>query len=329
MSLFGALRERFASVPFDRPVDEKTSIAKAIQWIKNHRLPGGGILTHHKSKDDTAEVTGYIITTLHNFGEKQLAIDLARWEASVQRPDGGVVAPGTAVPYTFDTAQVIRGFVTVLDDLPEIEKNLRSACDYVDNHIDAKGKIHTESYDFWALPGGGALHDYGNLYVLPPMLHAGKKLGEPKYIAAAKRGMDHYRSHPDLVNFRPELSMLSHYFGYMMEALVELGEFELAKKGLRQALAIQKKDGSIPAYPGAAWVCSTGMAQLAIPWYMLGEREPADRAMDYLFRLQNPSGGFYGGYGREAQYFPQEEISWAVKYFIDAYLWKTNRLTAS
>ena len=94
-------------------------------------------------------------------------------------------------------------------------------------------------------------------------------------------------------------------------------------------MAIQKKDGSIPAYPGATWVCSTGMAQLAIAWYMLGDREPADKAMNYLVRLQNPSGGFYGGYGRKAQYFPQEEISWAVKYFIDAYLWKTNRLTAS
>ena len=115
----------------------------------------------------------------------------------------------------------------------------------------------------------------------------------------------------------------------MLEALVELGELELARKGLRQALAIQKKDGSIPAYPGATWVCSTGMAQLAIAWYMLGEREPADRAMDYLIRLQNPSGGFYGGYGLNAQYFPQEEISWAAKYFVDAYLWKTNRLTAS
>jgi malonyl-CoA O-methyltransferase len=44
--------------------------------------------------------------------------------------------------------------------------------------------------------------------------------------------------------------------------------------------------------------------------------------MDYLEKIQNSSGGFYGSYGKGAKYFPKEEISWAVKYFIDAYLLK-------
>ena len=46
----------------------------------------------------------------------------------------------------------------------------------------------------------------------------------------------------------------------------------------------------------------------------------AEGILKYLERLQNRSGGFYGSYGKDAQYFPNEEISWANKYFIDLYL---------
>ena len=72
--------------------------------------------------------------------------------------------------------------------------------------------------------------------------------------------------------------------------LVELDEIELAKRGLRSAQAIQKRNGAIPAYPGAEWVCSTGMAQLAVAWYMLGMQEPADKCVRYLEAIQNDSG---------------------------------------
>jgi malonyl-CoA O-methyltransferase len=40
----------------------------------------------------------------------------------------------------------------------------------------------------------------------------------------------------------------------------------------------------------------------------------------YLERLQHPGGGFFGSYGKGAIYFTKEEISWAVKFFIDAEL---------
>lgn len=63
-------------------------------------------------------------------------------------------------------------------------------------------------------------------------------------------------------------------FGYMMEALVDLGEQALAKRGLEQAEAHQDDDGCIPAYPGATWTCATGMAQLAIAWLKLGIEPP-------------------------------------------------------
>jgi malonyl-CoA O-methyltransferase len=297
--------------------DERSPLQKAVGWIKNNRIPKSGIKVHHKTKTVTPEVTGYIISSLYNAGEKELAIDLAKWEASIQRPDGGFAAPGSSVPYTFDTAQIIRGFLSVVDDAPQLEGNLRRACDYVEKYIEPNGYVGSESYAMWTLPDGTMLSEYGNLYVLPPMLEAGKKLNEPRYSSSARRGMDYFRQKPDLVEFKPELAMLSHYFGYMMEALVDLGEVELARKGLAQALRVQREDGMIPAFPGTDWVCATGISQIGLAWAKLGEMEPARKAMSYLEKIQNPSGGFYGGYGKKVPYFPGQEISWAAKFFID------------
>lgn len=53
-------------------------------------------------------------------------------------------------------------------------------------------------------------------------------------------------------------------------------------------------------------------------------RKYADKAVNYLESVQNNSGGFYGSLGRGKNYFPKEEISWAVKFFLDAYYWKIN-----
>src|SRR5437016_10615882 len=93
---------------------DNSALEKAIGWVKTHRIPGAGIAAHHRSAMSTQEVTGYLIPTLMSAGEKELAIELAKWEASVQGADGSFAIDG--VPYTFDTAQVVRGFLAVLED---------------------------------------------------------------------------------------------------------------------------------------------------------------------------------------------------------------------
>lgn len=294
-------------------------VKKAVAWVKANRVPGGGIAVHHKSPVATQEVTGYLIPTLISVGERELATELALWEASVQRADGSLAAPDD-VPYTFDTAQVIRGFLAVVDRIPALETNLRRACDFVADQIDHDGKVRSPSLDMWKLPDGNVLTDYCNLYVLPPLMEAGRFLGDPRYAEAAQRALEAFRRKPDLVTFKPESGTFSHMFGYMMEALVDLGETTLAAQGLSQAEHIQRADGSIPSFPGATWICSTGMAQLAIAWFKLGHPEPARKALAYLEHLQHPSGAFFGSYGKGAIYFPNEEISWGVKFFIDAEL---------
>ena len=317
MTAWTRLKRRATRARLRIRVRNKLPRDKAIAWVKSHRVGGSGIITHHRADCVTQEVTGYLIPTLYRAGERDLARDLARWEASVQRADGGFVCPTADVPYTFDTAQVVRGFLAVLNDLPELEDNVRRACDYVADHIAPDGEVLHDSYETWRVADGSLFSPYCNLYVLPPLAEAGRRLGEPRYEEATYRSLRYFKRRPDVVTFKPELGSLSHIFGYILEALVDLGETDLARQGLAQAAALQTPEGAIPAYPGVSWVCSTGVAQVAIAWWKSGEKEPARRALRYLETIQNPSGGFYGSYGEGALYLPNEEISWAAKYFID------------
>jgi len=275
---------------------KQTSLEKALKWVKNQRIQNSGIVVHHKTKNVTPEVTGYLITSLYNAGEKELALDLAQWETTVQQPDGSFMAPNK-ISYTFDTAQVVRGFLTVLNDIPTIENNLRKACDFIVSQIDEKGEIQTPSYHSWQLSKGRKLSKYCNLFVIVPLLEAGKRLNEQKYIDEAYRSLAYYKKQSDLTEFKSDLGTLSHIFGYMMEALADLGEHDLVRTGLEQVAAIQKEDGAIPAYPGVDWVCSTGMAQLGLAWFKIGNKEKAEEILTYLESMQNASGGFFGGYG--------------------------------
>jgi malonyl-CoA O-methyltransferase len=290
----------------------KPAPERAMDWFKAHRVPGQGIIVHTKQPVPYPEVTGYWVPTLYAWGESELARDCTRWLLSVQLADGAFPAPD-GVPYTFDTGQVMRGLCSAVEDgVPGAEAALRRASDWTLTQVDASGRLLTPSTEQWT----GIANDLIHTYVLPPLAQAGRLLGVPAYEEAARHVLAFYKAQPGLVPF----NRLPHFHAYAMEALTELGELELAARGMADVARVQRADGSVPAYPDVSWVCSTGMAQYAIVWYTLGERQRADRALAYLEKIQNPSGGFFGSYGEGAKYIPGGEISWGTKYFLDA--WK-------
>lgn len=292
---------------------QKPSCERALDWFRQHMVADQGVIVHTKQPIPYPEVTGYFIPTLYNWGEKALARTCTRWLLSIQMPDGAFPAPD-GVPYTFDTGQVMRGLCAALKNGEEIEAPLRRACDWVVKQTAQDGRLRTPSTELWT----GIANDLIHTYVLPPLAQAGKLLDVREYVEAAQFILSYYKKQEALVPF----NRLSHFHAYAMEALCELGELELATRGMADVERCQRRDGSIPAYPNVDWVCSTGMAQYAVVWYTLGNREPADRAIRHLEKIQNSSGGFYGSYGKGAKYIPNAEISWAVKYFLDAYLLK-------
>lgn len=290
--------------------NRKPSYVRAMDWFKQHMVEGKGVIVHTRQPVPYPEVTGYFIPTLYQWGEKELARTCTRWLLSIQLPEGAFPAPD-GVPYTFDTGQIVRGMVAALDDMDEIEQPLRKACDWILTQMEPNGRLNTPSTEMWTDIASDLIHTY----VLPPLADAGKRLGVKEYIEAADFVLAYYKEQDGLVPF----NRLSHFHAYTMEALCELGEFKLAAQGMADVESAQRRNGAIPAYPNVDWVCSTGIAQYAIVWYTLGNKVPADRAIAYLEKIQNKSGGFFGSYGKGAQYVSGAEISWAVKYFLDAY----------
>lgn len=294
-------------------------IDKSLQWIQRNTIKDQGIIVHSRQRVCYPEVTGYFIPTLLAAGLGNLARQYARWLVSVQKPDGSFGGAGSDASFAFDTGQVVRGWVELVDELPELEQPLRRACDWLLQTADPKtGRLLVPTPNgAWSLGRRGEVSEGIHLYVLRPLERAGELLGEKRVSAFARKSLSYYLREVPLTDFTAP-SALTHFFAYVQEALVELGCEDVARAGMAEVARCQQDNGAVPAYHDVPWICSTGLAQLAQVWYQLGERDRADRAMDFLGQLQNPSGGFFGSYGPGADYFPSAEISWAVKYFIEA-----------
>ena len=282
--------------------------AVALRWIKNHELSTGGIRVHSTHINAYPEVTGYLIPTLLEYGEKELAKRLANWLICIQRANGSFT-DHNGRSYIFDTGQVLRGLLEIAELLPDALESAERAADYLCRQIlNNGGKGFCQSY-------AGHIPESVHLYVLQPLFKAANILSRPDFQQAAERCLDYYCQSPDTL--RQE--NLTHYLGYELEALIDLDRGDLAANVLEDLKQLQADDGSLRGKDGVIWICTPGLAQLAICWYKLGECESADRAMRWLEAHQLPSGGFFGSCGRGADYFPDAEISWAVKFYLDAH----------
>jgi malonyl-CoA O-methyltransferase len=284
-------------------------VKRALRWFKTNMVPDKGIIVHTRQPVPYPEVTGYFVPTLYDWGEVELARSCTNWLISIQLDEGAFPAPD-GVPYTFDTGQVVRGLCAAAGDVPGAEEALERGCDWILSQLEDNGRITTPSTELWADIANDLIHTY----VIPPLIEAGNLLERSDYVDAGKYALSYYKAQTSLVPF----NRLSHFHAYAMEALCELGELELARQGMAEVASCHRDDGSVPAYPNVDWICSTGIAQYAIVWYRLGEHDRAERAIRYLAKIQNKSGGFFGSYGTGAKYIPGAEISWAVKYYLDA-----------
>ncbi len=294
-------------------------IQKALQWIRDHVIEGQGAAVSSQKKIAYPEVTGYLIPTLLSCGEQRLAENFAVWLCDAQQADGSFAPPRNAQGYAFDTGQVIRGWVAMLRHLPELERPLRRACDWLIATADPQTARLTvpRAGSFWSLGRRGEINEGIHLYALAPLLQAGETLNEPRYSRFVVRSLDYYLKNVNLTDFG-QPNALTHFFAYIQEALLDLGCGDEARKGMASVAVCQQAGGAVPAYSDVTWVCSTGLAQLAQVWYRLMETQRADAAMMALAAMQNPSGGFFGSYGPGANYFATEEIPWAAKYAIEA-----------
>lgn len=300
----------------------------AIRWIKTNSIDGKGISVTSKEQIIYPEVTGYYIPTLIQWGERELAVSYAKHLCSIQKDDGSWYDPSDSAPYVFDSAQILKGLLAIRGILPEVDENIIKGCDWILSNMRDDGRLVTPSEDAW----GSDDHfcsELIHIYCLEPIRDAGEIFDKPEYTDAVRKILDYYKKEKmdRIMNF----SLLSHFYAYVMEGLFDLGETELCRKAMdRLDKAYSNREGVIPGLKDVPWICSTGLFQLALVWYKLGELDKGNRLFYYALNLQNESGGWYGSYpeksifarfhrGRKKPfYFPDAEISWAVKYFLDA-----------
>ncbi len=292
---------------------------RAKSWIEKYTVNNNGIAVCSAQPGTIyPEVSGYYIPTLLRIGDKTKAKNYADYLLTIQNQDGSWNEPSGKVPYTFDTAQIMKGLCALIEngmDQNDKYKNaLLRGCDWMLTMQRKNGSIATPDYSWWDLPYGKSVPEAIHVYCLEPLRFAAKKYKIKKYEACVQKALDFYLSCEDLTDF----TTLSHFNAYIIEGLIDMGEKKRAKRAMDLIALHQRFDGSVPAYSNVNFVCSTGLFQYAICWYKLGDSERADKAFEYACSLQNKSGGWFGSYGTDANYFPDAEIAWAVKYFFDA-----------
>jgi hypothetical protein len=304
------------------------------------------------------ETTGYIVPTFLTYagftGEteyRERAIRMARWEASVQMPNGAVQGGVVGFPPTpaiFNTGQVLFGLSAAYRDAGDdaILQAARRGADFLTQAMDDDGA--------WRRYGSRYARSGVNVYDARTawgLLEAFRVTGDPAHRDAAIRNLDFVltKQRPNgwfedcclEDNRRP----LLHTLAYTIEGLFEAGavlsedRFRDAARLAADALVTrQRPDGSLAGRfdaewnDAARWTCLTGDAQTALVWLRLYETvgdarylHAAQRMNRYLSSTQDLTahdggirGGIKGSHPITGEYGTYEYLSWAAKFFADA-----------
>ena len=307
--------------------EKQEILSRAKAFFKDNIVENQGIINNSGVKKPYPEVTGYFIPSLLRWGYKGIAVSFAKWLCEIQKQDGSWYDTDDKEPYIFDSAQILKGLLSIRHIYPEADVNIRRGCDWILNNMREDGRLPSPRENDFG--DGKTYSEIIHLYCLSPLVEAGKIFQIPEYIEKAKRILTYYKKHE--YKKIMEFSLLSHFYAYVMEGMLDMGEEKLVREAMKSVSRLQKESGAVPAYSDVNWVCTTGMFQMALVWFRLGEIERGNRAFAYACKLQNASGGWLGSCLSDEQpdevntYFPNSEISWAVKYFMDALYWKIRR----
>ena len=298
---------------------------KAINWVKENTVENEGIIVATSNQRSYPEVTGYYIPTLLRWGYRDLAVKYAKWLIQIQKADGSWLDAEGRSSYIFDSAQILKGLLAIRRILPEVDEAIVNGCDWIFSRMNDEGRLITPSKNAWG-NNTDMCDEVIHLYCISPLFEAGRIFGKEEYIKKAEIIKNYYLStySDKIMNF----SLLSHFYAYLMEALIDIDEVDMAKKAMNNIAVYQDESGAVPAYNNVHWVCSTGLFQLALVWFRLGEIDRGKRAFEFASKLQNGSGGWFGSYqigdypNENNDYFAEAEISWANKYFLDALYYK-------
>lgn len=320
-------------------MNKEECFLKATKWIHNNVVcDNGGIVVTNKQRQLYPEVTGYYIPSLINAGELELAVSFAKYLCSIQKEDGSWYDSLGDFPFIFDSGQILKGLVSIRNILPEVDENIIKGVNWILSNMNSEGRLIQPNDSIWG-DDKSICNELIHIYALSPILDAAKQLNKPEWEKKVNMILDYYTNNyrEMIVNY----SMFSHFYAYVIEGLIDCGRESLAREAMKNFNKYVNSNGSVRAFNNVRWICSTACFQFSIIWYKLGEKAKGDLTFDYTCSLQNESGGWYGSYTSSnfgaflnramaklnltrGMYLRDEEISWAVKFYLDAKYYKEN-----
>ena len=164
---------------------------KAIKWIKDHSIESGGIAVSSSENVIYPEVTGYYIPTLLRWGYRNLACEFAKGLLKIQRNDGAWNGPHDDTPYVFDTAQVLKGLISIRSILPEVTNAIVHAADWILSNIQPSGRLTTPDMEEWG-KDNNTCSELIHLYCLSPLSKVSDITGNENYRTAAEKILGYY-----------------------------------------------------------------------------------------------------------------------------------------
>lgn len=302
----------------------------AINWIHQNNIDGKGIVVTSKKRIIYPEVTGYYIPSLLYAGEEKLARSFAKYLCDTQKEDGSWFDADNRNPFIFDGGQILKGLVAIRNIMPEVDGHIIKGIDWILSNMNSEGRLVQPNTDIWGA-NDSHVNDLIHLYAISPILEASKVFNRPDYEEKINKVIDYYTSHnrDRIINY----TLFSHFYAYVIEGLIDCGQPELSKIAMDNLEKYRKENGAITAYNDVDWYCSTALFQYSIIYYKLGEKTKGDKTFEFACSLQNPSGGWYGSYAPNVfsyikarlsrkMYIHDEEISWAIKFYLDAKKYK-------
>lgn len=293
-------------------VDINKTYLKGVKWIYDHSINKQGISVDSKGILSSSKVSGCFISTLINWGHRELAETYAAWLCNVQHSNGSWYDMDQEVHCIVTSAQVIKGLLAISKYNNMVDKHIIRGCDYLISNIqEAYSKI-----------------EY--LCCLSPLMEAAEKFSCKKYREIAEKVLRYYKSNREnrIISF----NTLSCVYADAIESLIDIGEKDLVQQFMEKVGSMQLESGMIPASNTSDWTCATWLFQLALVWYKMEDYERGNKTFNFACSLQNKSGGWYNIHFEDDKYITVEEklaieyknveTSCTIKYFLDALQYK-------
>lgn len=156
-----------------------------------------------------------------------------------RKPDGSWYDTEDKEPYIFDSAQILKGLLSIRHLYPDVDKNIRRGCDWILSNMSEGGRLPSPRENDFG--DGKTYSEIIHIYCLSPLVEAGKILNMPEYIEKAYCILAYYKEHE--YNQIMQFSLLSHFYAYVMEGLLDMGEEKLVREAMEGISRLRRKAG--------------------------------------------------------------------------------------